>query len=275
MTSFRPRTLAVGISLCIGTAALAPAAQAQQRGMKVPKPDAAVVSQSVVDPSSVAALKRMSAYLQSLKTAEIVSESSLDVVTAEGQRVQLDGITGYKIRKPGFVITYVSDLKTRSFYYDGKNFTVYAPILGFYATVPAPPTNREVLDTIYNNFGIALPLEDLFRWNDPDAVRAEKLKSGYKLGTATIAGVKTDHYVFREDEIDWEVWIQQGDQPLPRKVVIVDRTDPARPTFVSRLTWNVNPPLNDADFTFQPNATDKPVEIAVYEEVDVVVEKGN
>src|ERR687890_424780 len=99
MPTLRPRTLALGLSLCIGAAALAPAALAQQRGMKVPKPDAAVVSQSVVDPESVAALKRMSAYLQSLKTAEIVSESSLDVVTAEGQRVQLDGITGYKVRK--------------------------------------------------------------------------------------------------------------------------------------------------------------------------------
>ena len=242
--------------------------------MKVPKADAPVVSQSVVDPASVAALKRMSAYLMGLKTMEIVSESSLDVVTAEGQRVQLDGITGYKIRKPGFVITYVSDLKARSFLYDGKNFTVYAPVLGFYATVPAPPTNREVLDTLYNKFGIALPLEDLFRWNDPDSIRTENLKSGYKLGTATLDGVKTDHYVFREAEVDWEVWIQQGDQPLPRKVVIVDRTDPTHPTFIARLAWNVNPPLSDADFTFKPNATDKPVELAVYEEV-AVVETGD
>jgi len=270
MTSLRPRILAHGILLCIGTTALTASAQAQQRGLKLPKADAPVVSQSVVDPTSVDALKRMSAFLSGLKTAEIVSESSLDVVTEEGQRVQLDGITGYKIRKPGFVITYVSDLKTRSFFYDGKNFTVYAPIMGFYATVPAPPTNREVLDTLYDKFGIALPLEDLFRWNEAGFARAEKLKSGYKLGTATIAGVKTDHYVFREDEVDWEIWMQQGDQPLPRKVVIVDRTDPARPTFTARLTWNVNPPLNDADFTFAPNTTDKPVELAVYEEVDVV-----
>jgi hypothetical protein len=61
MTSFRPRTLAVGFSLCIGTAALAAAAPAQQRGLAMPKPDAPVVSQSVVDPTSVDALKRMSA----------------------------------------------------------------------------------------------------------------------------------------------------------------------------------------------------------------------
>ncbi len=274
MPSLRPRNLALGISICIGAMGLTTSAAAQQQGLKMPKPDAPVVSHTTVDPKSVDALKRMSAYLSGLKTAEIVSESSLDVVTAEGQRVQLDGITGYKIRKPGFVITYVSDLKTRSFYYDGKNFTVYAPIMGFYATVPAPPTNREVLDTLYNKFGIALPLEDLFRWNEAGFARAEKLKSGYKLGTATIAGVKTDHYVFREDEVDWEIWMQQGDQPIPRKVVIVDRTDASRPTFTARLTWNVNPPLNDADFTFAPNATDKPVELAVYEEVDVV-EEGN
>ena len=51
--------------------------------------------------------------------------------------------------------------------YDGKNFTVYAPIIGFYASAPAPATNREVLDSLYDKFGITLPLEDLFRWNEP------------------------------------------------------------------------------------------------------------
>lgn len=133
MTFVRSRTLAVGISLCIGaiapSAAQSPPSGASQaapksRGMQLPKPDGPVVAQSVVDPASVAAIKRMGAYLTSLKTMEIVSESSLDVVTGDGQKVQLDGITTYKARNPGFVINYVSDLKARSFIYDGKNFTV-------------------------------------------------------------------------------------------------------------------------------------------------------
>jgi hypothetical protein len=189
----------------------------------------------------------------------------MDAVTNDGQRIQLDGVTTYKIRRPGFVIDYSSDVKSRRFIYDGKNFTVYSPKLGYYATVPAPPTNKEVLDTIYNKFGISLPLEDLFRWGDGNEDRVKALKSAYKVGTATIDGTETDHYAFREDDVDWEVWIQQGDQAVPRKLVIVDRNDPAKPTFSTRLTWVVNPTFTDADFTFVPDANAKKIQLATYQ----------
>jgi hypothetical protein len=277
MILVRSRTLALGISLCVGaiapSTAQSPSAATQSHAMQMPKADGPVASQAVVDPAAVAAVKRMGAYLRSLKSMEIVSESSLDVVTGEGQKVQLDGITTYKARNPGFVINYVSDLKARSFIYDGKNFTVYAPLLGLYATVPAPATNQEVLDTAYNKFGIALPLEDLIRWTDPNDIHPVNLKSAYKLGTATLDGVKTDHYVFRGPQLDWEIWLQQGEQPLPRKLVIVDRTNAAMPTFTSRLTWRVDPSLTDADFIFKPGKDDHPIELATYEAV--AAKKGN
>ena len=105
--------------------------------------------------------RNMSNYLMQAKTLGSSTEGSLDVVTDDGQRIQLDGTTNYKIRRPGFVIDYKSDMKSRRFIYDGKNFTVYSPKLGYYASVPAPGTNREVLDTIYNKFGISLPLGGL------------------------------------------------------------------------------------------------------------------
>jgi len=227
-------------------------------GMKSP-----VASEGIIEDGAVEALKEMSAYLKSATTLQADTVGSLDVVTNDGQRIQLDGNTTYKMRRPGFVIDYNSDIKSRRFIYDGKTFTVYSPKLGYYASVPAPPTNKEVLDTIYNKFGISLPLEDLFRWDDGDD-RAQALKSAYDVGTATIDGVETDHYAFREADVDWEVWIQQGDQPLPRKIVIVDRTDPSRPTFTSRLRWQVNPPLTDADFTFVPDANAKQIKLATY-----------
>ncbi len=261
MTSRRPPTFVAAIAACIGTAMLAvPASSIAPADQSAAQASA----QGRLEPEAVAALRRMSSYLMGLKTIEITSEGSLDVVTVEGQRVQLDGVTRYKVRRPGFVIDYSSDLKTRRFIYDGKNFTVVSPKLGFYASVPAPATNREVLDLIYERYGIRLPLEDLFRWNDPSSDRAESLRSGYKLGTATLGGVATDHYAFREDAIDWEIWIQQGSKPLPRKVVIIDRTQTERPTFIARLSWKENAPLTDADFRFNPG-TAKRIDVATFE----------
>ena len=126
-----------------------------------------VANEGVVEDGAVDALKEMSAFLTSATTMEVHGVGSLDVVTNDGQRIQLDGSTTYKIRKPnGFVIDYVSDVKSRRFIYDGKNFTVYSPKLGYYSTVDAPATNREVLQTIYDKFGISLPLADLFKWAD-------------------------------------------------------------------------------------------------------------
>lgn len=276
MTHQRLPALALGLSLCISTLAVGPTAQAQPQpeattpaersGATFPQPinDAPVFTADMVEPDAVDALKAMSTYLMSLQTVEIRSKGSLDVVTGENQRIQMDGVTNYKVRRPGFVIDYVSDIKTRRFIYDGKNFTVYSPKLGFYATVPAPATNRAVLNTLYDKFGIALPLEDLFRWADPDGVRQQALKSAYFVGTATLDGFATDHYAFREDDVDWEVWIQQGEQPLPRKLVIVDRTDASHPTYISHLSWKVNPVFADSDFAFVPDKDAKRIQLATY-----------
>lgn len=254
------------IAFGILTFASAPSAAAPS-GTTMPKSaqKAPVANTGVIQDVAVDALKAMSNYLMQQQTLGISTEATLDVVTNDGQRIQLDGTTSYKIRRPGFVIDYVSDMKSRRFIYDGKTFTVYSPKLGFYASVPAPATNREVLQTIYDKFGISLPLVDLFRWGDGmNSDRIKALKSAYDVGPATIDGVETEHFAYREADTDWEVWIQAGDQPLPRKLVIVDRTDPARPTFTSRLSWQVNPTFTDADFTFVPDADAKRIELATY-----------
>ena len=239
----------------------------KERGTDMPETTAKAPDVSgEVDPRAVEALKKMSTYLMTLNTAGVTSTGSLDVVTEEGQRIQLDGVAKYKIRKPnGFMIEFKSNQKERNFYYDGKNFTVYAPIQGFYATVPAPATNKETLAMIYDRFGLELPLEDLFRWSDPEGQRADKLKSGFPIGTATVDGTLTNHFAFREGDADWEVWIEPGEKPLPRKLVIVDRTDEAKPTFATRLEWQENPSFSDSDFTFKPGANDKRIQMARYD----------
>jgi hypothetical protein len=274
MKALASTALTFGMALVVAAApstAQAPTSEPPARsGVQMPAwagPDP-IANEGVIDDGAIDALKEMSAYLMSANTLAFTSQGSMDAVTADGQRIQLDGRTNYKVRRPGgFVVDYVSDIKSRRFIYDGKTFTVYSPTLGYYSSVPAPATNREVLDTIYNKFGIALPLEDLFRWGDPDGAnqRIAALKSAYQVGSATIDGVETDHYAFREADVDWEVWIQKGDQPLPRKLVIVDRTDPARPTFTARLTWQFNPTLADSDFTFVPDANAKKIQLATYQ----------
>jgi hypothetical protein len=220
-------------------------------------PDAATPE---VEPEAVKALERMSAYLGTLQSFEIRTQTSLDIVTETLQRVQLDGTAHYKVRRPdGFVIEVSTDLKRRAFYYDGKHFTVFAPVQGFYATADAPPTILQTLDQIWDKYAIALPLEDLFRWNDLKSRRKEELTGAFLVGPSTIDGVLTDQYAFRQGEVDWQVWIERGDRPLPRKLMIVDRSQETQPAYVARLSWTLNPTFAPDTFAFKPGPDAKPI----------------
>jgi hypothetical protein len=226
-------------------------------------PSAPAAEPDKVEPEAVAALKKMSAYLGTLNTFEVKADTTRDIVTTNGHRVQLGGVSDYKVRKPNaFVIDVMTDYKQRRFFYDGKQFTVFAPQLGYYATAAAPPTILQTIDVLENRYGVDLPLDDLFRWNDPSGSQLAELTSGFYVGDADIDGVPTDHYAFRQQNVDWEIWIQQGAQPLPRKLVITDLTDEARPAYTARLDWNMNPTIAADAFTFRPGADAKQIQMA-------------
>jgi hypothetical protein len=251
-------TRLAALGLCLGLAAATPSWGA---------PPAPATGARSVDPAAVKALSDMSAYLQSLSSFDLTSRASLDLVTRDEEKIQLDGVGTYRVRKPNaFVIDIASDDWNRRYIYNGREFTLYAPKLGYFATWPAPATIRDTITDVETRFGISLPLDDLFRWSEPGGARAELLESGFLVGVETIDGVKTSHYAFRENKIDWQVWIQQGDQPLPRKLVIIDRRDSAAPAYVARLTWTLNPTLDDDVFTFRPPQDAKRIRITLQPE---------
>ena len=73
-------------------------------------------------------------------------------------------------------------------------------------------------------------------------------------GPGVVEGVTCEHYAFRQPGLDWQVWIQLGDHPLPRKLVLTTTTDDARPQHTSVLTWNLAPSYSEDAFVFDPPA---------------------
>src|SRR5258705_10647020 len=150
----KTRACIADIGVCLGLAIATPSSGAPEAVS--PKP-----AVQKVDPNAVKALRDMSTYLQSQSTFKLESQTSLDVVTNDGQKVQFDGVTRYRVRKPNaFVIDIVSDSWNRQYVYNGKEFTLYAPKLGFYSTVPAPATIQATIVAIGNRFGISFPWTD-------------------------------------------------------------------------------------------------------------------
>jgi hypothetical protein len=205
-----------------------------------------------LDPKALDALKGMGAYLRTLKSFSVRSEVTKDEVLASGQKIQFASTVDMRARMPDRLRVDVnSDRKQRQFYYDGKAVTQYAPRVGYYASVAAPGTVRETLAAAADKYDLQIPLSDLFFWGT-DKSGIEDIKSAIVVGASRIGTVECDHYAFRQDGVDWQLWIERGKTPLPRKLVITTMDEPERPQYAAVMAWNLAAKVDDKTFAFVP-----------------------
>jgi hypothetical protein len=205
-----------------------------------------------IDPDAMAALNKMGAYLRTVRSFQVTADVTTDDVLDDGQTIQESKKVNIVAERPSHLrIEVTGDDGHRFFFFDGKNFTIYAQIANFYATVPAPPTLAELTDHLINKYGIDLPLVELFEWGNNDA-DIKKITAAMDIGPSTVEGVTCEQYAFRQQGVDWQIWIQLGQFPLPRKLVIRTLTDDAKPQHTEVMVWNLAPSFSEDAFTFDP-----------------------
>jgi hypothetical protein len=205
-----------------------------------------------VDAAVMAALARMGAFLRAQGTLVVQADTTTDEVLLSGQKIQLASHVDLRVHRPDRLRADVqSDRKTRRLLYDGRTFTIFSPRTGYYAQAPAPPTLRELAAQLAQRYGVDLPLADLFYWGT-DQSGAADVRTAMNVGPSSVAGALCDHYAFRQPGVDWQIWIERGAQPLPRKLVVTTTDEPAQPQHTVLMTWSLNPPLEDQLFAFVP-----------------------
>jgi len=209
----------------------------------------------------------MGAFLQTLKAFEVSFKVSKDEVLDSGQKVMVDGTSELTVQRPDrlhFSTKIDEAHRDLQFFYNGKTFTIYGNTNKFYASVPAPATIHELLDVAQERYAIDLPFRDLFIWGT-DQAEVAAIQSAIYIGPSKIDGVLCDHYAFRNVDVDWQIWIQQGEKPLPRKLVITTMDEEEHPQYVSMMNWNLSPKINNKLFTFVPPKDAHKIELAVVE----------
>jgi len=215
-----------------------------------------------LDKDAIAELERMGAYLRTLKAFQLKADVVTEDVRTDGQKVQIIRAVDLVAQRPNRLFADVrNDRQRRLFFYDGSHFTLYAPRSTYYATVAAPPTLEKLADNLEDKYAIELPLVDLFRWGTPEA-DTRAITSAVNLGPSAINGVTCEQYGFRQEGIDWQLWIQRGEQPLPCRIVITTLTDDARPQHTATYTWNLAPSFDERTFVFEAPSGSKPIPFA-------------
>jgi len=214
-----------------------------------------------IDAKADAILHQMSAALSAAKGMTFDVHSTADEVLPDGQVVQFARNQKITVRRPDRVATSVTgDREEMKFAYDGKQVVIYNITGNTWSSVEAPATIDQTMDMLANHYGMALPLVDLI-FSDPYKDLTARLRSGEYLGTGYVLDTKCHHLAFRQDSVDWQLWVEDGPNPLPRKVVITQKDIPTRAQYVAIISnWNLSAePAEDA-FSLKPPADAKKVE---------------
>jgi hypothetical protein len=214
---------------------------------------AALAQPSGMDPRAQQLLKASTDYVAAQKRFRVETRNTIEAVLTSGQRLQFDTAAKLSVQRPNRLrAERRGDLVDQDFFYDGKTLTLSNPDTGHFASVAAPPTLEAMLDFAREKLDIVAPAGDLIYANAFD-ILMQDVTSGFVVGKAVVEGVRCDHLAFRSAYTDWQIWIQEGKQPLPRKLVITSKDVVGMPQFAAVVTkWELAPNFTEATFTFKP-----------------------
>jgi hypothetical protein len=198
-------------------------------------------------PDPFETLRQMSDYLASLTRFSAVASDSFDEVRESGQKIQVTSRRKIYVHRPNKVaVEYRGDADSRRVVYDGEKITMLDHTKNMYATVQMPDTIEGMLDKLGRDYGMSLPLADMLYPNVYETI-VPGTRTGQYIGLHTVGVHQCHHLGFTQEAADWEIWIQTGDKPLPRKLVITyKKLDNLRYTAMM-TNW-------DTSGTFPPHA---------------------
>jgi hypothetical protein len=219
-----------------------------------------------VDPAAVQMLKRMTDYMAGLQQFRLLTEATLEDQLDSGQRVDYDIATNVVVRRPDKLkARRVGGLIDQVFCYDGKTLTLHKPSEGVYASQAAPATIGGMIDYLREELGLQIPGSDVVYLNAFD-IMMSGVRSATVVGRAVIAGTTCRHLAFSRPDVDFQVWVADGDRPLPWKYVVTDKSTPELISTVIVMTeWDVSSVPPDSEFKFVPPAGAKAI---TFEQMD-------
>jgi hypothetical protein len=232
----------------------------------------------VVESHARSILQAMGQYLKTAETFTFHAEITHEEVLESGRKLQYSASNNIMVQRPNRIrADYWGDLRKSSFWYDGKNVTLLHIDKNLYATFSAPKDIDATVDFAVEKYGISIPIADLV-YSDPYAVLIENVRSGFYEGLHIVSGVKCHHLAFTQENIDWQIWVEDGPQAVPRKLVITNKDLPAWPQYTAILSdWDFSVRLPDILFTFEAPDNAEQIEfleVQEYEQEEENSEKG-
>lgn len=215
-------------------------------------PGISLAASSRVDQQALDLLKRSSDALAAAKSFTYTTTSTVEVPGPHGQLVTLFADSKVALRRPDKLrVTVTGEVPNFDFYYDGSTVAAFAPKTNVYSVLPAPATIDAMLPFLKDKTGIRFPSSGVL-YSNPYAVLSKGITSAFVVGPDVVDGKPCDHLAFAGPGVNWEIWIESGDQALPLRLVVIYTDVPNFPRFLIEFSnWNLHPWLWGSTFVFK------------------------
>ncbi len=200
-------------------------------------------------------LKEMSEYMAAQKTLSFSYDATLEVVTMDDQKLALVSSGTVNLERPNKIFTTrTGGLADVEMSFDGKTMTLLGRNQNIYTQVKAPGTVDQLVDELRFKYNRPLPAADLLLADSYEALTFD-VTDVKDLGSGVVGGVECDHLAFRAKEVDWQIWIAQGEHPYPCRYSITSKLISGGPQYtIQTRNWKTGDKVSAADFSFK-NAT--------------------
>ena len=204
---------------------------------------------------AVSILKNMSEYLAHTERYSVTIRDGYDVVQESGHKIDFGEFRIVAVSRFDRLRIEVvrSDGQKDLVSFDGKDMTIYTTNHDIYAASSRQGTLDQAIKYALDDLKIRMPLALMFLSTLPSELDNIGVSADYVEKT-TITDVPCDHLAVRTaGGVDFQVWIAQGDEPLPKRIVITYKDENGQPQFSADFSnWNLAPDISDALFAFTP-----------------------
>ena len=207
-------------------------------------------------------LKSMSDYMAAQKALSFDYDATLEVVTKEDQKLALASSGSVSLNRPDKIrVMRSGGFADVEMSFDGKTLTLLGKNLNLYAQTAVPGTVDNLVDELRVKHNRPLPAADLLVSNAYDALMLDVLDVK-DLGSGVVGGVECDYLAFRAGDVDWQIWIAQGEHPYPCRYVITSTFIAGGPQYtIQTRNWKTGKQVAATDFSFRNTTNARKVEL--------------
>ncbi|MDR6634632.1 hypothetical protein J2X72_003442 [Phyllobacterium sp. 1468] len=214
-------------------------------------------------------LKAMSDYLTDQKAISFNYDSNLEVVAQDHQKLLLASSGKIEMGRPDKLrATRHGGFADVEMVFDGKTLTVLGKDANRYAEVDVPGTIDNLVNRLRDTLHRPLPAADLILANVYEELMRDVIDVK-DLGSGVVGGTECDHLAFRAKDVDWQIWIAQGENPYPcRYVITASQVDQSPQYSIQISDWKTGIDVVADDFSFENKSKAEKVDLEKLPNID-------